>query len=160
MPGSLELEQRPSVDFMWAKMECKCHSEAHTKKISAGRRSPQSRGVNSGYVATKAVPRALPLLRGPPELPCTPGSEDSCPHPCQVCDNRTVFSSWMELVPGHCFVRIDQGMWPKANEKEPLASWDGDSTPLSYCFVHLISQKKVLRHEGCSRIYDHEPSRL
>ena len=65
----------------------------------------------------------------------------------------------MELVPGCYTVGTDQGMCPKAKEKEPLASWDGDSAPLGYCFVYLISQK-VLRQDGRSGKYDYEPSRL
>lgn len=156
MHESLKLQQRASVDFMWAK---KCHSESHAKKTSAVHGAPRSCGVKSGCPATKGMLWALPLLRGSTELPGTPGSRDSCPCLRQVCDNQTVFSSWMELVPGCYIVETDQGMCPKASEKEPLASWDGDSAPLGYCFVYLISQK-VLRQEGRSRKYDCEFSRL
>lgn len=48
-------------------------------------------------------------------------------------------------------------MGPKA--KAPLASRDGDSAPLRYCFVYLISQK-VLRNKGSSGKQDCESSGL
>lgn len=156
MHESLKLEQKASVDFMWAK---KCHSESHAKKTSAVHGPPRSCGVKSGCPATKGMLWALPLLRGSTELPGTPGSRDSCPCLCQVCDNWTVFSSWMELVPGCYIVGTDWGVCPKANEKETLASWDGGSAPLGYCFVCLISQK-VLGQEGRSGKHDCEFSRL
>lgn len=56
----------------------------------------------------------------------------------------------MELVPGHHFVRTGQEMRPEANEKEPFLSWDGHTTPLSYCFAYLISQRG-LRSEDRGR---------
>lgn len=149
MPESLKLEQRASVGFIWAQMECKCHSESHTKKSSAGTRPPQSCGVNSGCV-TKAMPQTLPLLHratGSKVLGSLP-EPPSC-----VWKQDCLFSSWMELVPGHCFARIGQELCPEASEKGPFASWDDQTTPLSYCFVYLISQK-VLRNQESSRKYD------
>lgn len=59
----------------------------------------------------------------------------------------------MELAPGLYFVRTVQRMWLEANEKEPLASWDGPTNPIKLLLVYLLSQK-VLRHAGSSRKYD------
>lgn len=153
------LEQRASVDFMRAKMGCKCHSESYTEKISAGTRPPYSCGVHSSCMATKATPQALTLLHAATRtaLPTKLQGLWLSTLPASVWPQDFLFSSWTELVPGHCFVRTGQEMWPKANEKEPLVAWDGDSTPLSYCFIYLISQK-VLRNEG--KKYDYDSSRL
>lgn len=148
MHESLKLEQKASVDFMWAK---KCHSESHAKKTSAVHGPPRSCGVKSGCPATKGMLWALPLLRGSTGLPGTPGSRDSCPCLCQVCDNWTVFSSWMELVPGCYIGGTDWGVCPKANEKETLASRDGGSAPLGYCFI-WFHKKSWVRKAGAGNM--------
>lgn len=43
-------------------------------------------------------------------------------------------------------------MRQEANEKEPFASWDGHTTPLSYCFAYLISQQGFRKEEVVGKV--------
>lgn len=77
---------------MWTKMECKCHSEFHTKEISAGTWPPVLGVGSSGCVATKAMPQpASPGVGGGFQACCKASSRDN-PSPSCVWDLKTVSS--------------------------------------------------------------------
>lgn len=148
MPESLKLEQRASVDFMWARMEYKCHSESYTKKISAGTRPPQPCGVSSGCVVTKyALSPASPTwaIRTAIQTPRT-----SAPPPPQGVTRLFSPPEWSWYLATASLEQI------KRHDLRQMKGASCFPTPWSYCFVYLISQKG-LRHEG--RKYDYESSR-